>query len=162
MLRGIECFPDASDIGADTCRRFVMRGEDSLDLVILVLSENVGILLERHARAPLFIAKLDLETHPLSHIDPEQRELSKAAHQNFVADGERVFDCRFPSAGAGRGENKYAAVLHLEDLLQVFENRQREFRKFRRAHILHGRFMACGLDPESWSAGDKKMRRNRH
>ena len=148
---------------ADAGRRFVLRGEHGLDFVVLVLGEDIGVLLERNARAPLFIAKLDLETEALGHVDPEQRELAEAAHQNLVADGERVLDRRFPGARARRREDEYAAVLHLEDLLQILEHRQRELRKLGRAHVFHGK--VHGHAHGVWNcrrAGDEKVRRNGH
>ena len=137
MLGGIERLAHASDVTCDAGRRFVLRDEHGLDFVALILGKDVGILLDGNANAPLFIANFDFEAETLGHIDPEQRELAEAAHQNLVADGKSVLDCRFPSARAGRGENENATVLHLEDLLQVLEHRQRELRKFRRAHVFH-------------------------
>ena len=137
MLGGVERLAHAGDVAGDAGRRLVVGGEDGLDLVALVLGEDVGVLLERHARAPLFVAEHDLEAEALGHVDPEQRELAEAAHQNLVAGVERVRDGRFPGAGARRREDEDAAVLHLEDLLQIFEDRQRELREFGRAHVLH-------------------------
>src|SRR5262249_4633827 len=92
MLGVIEGLAHAGDIGGNARRGFVMRGEDGLDLVVLILSEDIRILFERNARSPLFVAKFDFEAEALGHVDPEKRELSEAAHENLVADGERILD----------------------------------------------------------------------
>src|SRR4051794_24985636 len=105
MLGGVERLADAGDVARNAGRSFVMSGEDRLDLVALVLGKDVGVLVERHAGAPLLIAKLDLKTEALGHVHPEQRELTEAAHQHLVADRERVLDCRLPGASTGRRKN---------------------------------------------------------
>jgi hypothetical protein len=162
VLRRIERLAYAGDVAGHARRRLVVRGEHGLDLARSVLGEDVGILLERHARAPLLVAQHDLEAQALGHIDPEQRELAEAAHEHFVAAVERVRDRRFPGARAGRRINKDAAVLHFEDLLQVLEDRQREFRKFGAPHVfhadVHGRAHGLG---DVRRAGNEKVRRHK-
>ena len=163
MLGCVERLAHAGDIAGNAGCGFVVGGKHRLDFVRGVLGENVGILLEWYARAPFFIAQHDFQSEPLGHIDPEQRELTEARHQNFVANGERVGDGRFPRARTRRGENENAAVLHFENLLEVFKQRQGELRKLGRAHVLHGE--VHGHSNLVWNcrrARDEQMGRDRH
>src|SRR3990172_4248282 len=63
---------------------------------------------------------------PWRHVDPEQRELAEAAHEDFVAAVERIGDGGFPGAGAGGGVDEDAALGELEGPFQVLEQGLRE------------------------------------
>ena len=163
MFRGVERLANTCDVGRNAGCCFVMRREDRLDFVRGVFRENVGVLFERNTRAPLLVAKNDVEAHALSHVDPEQRELTEARHKNLVADSECIGDRGFPCARTRRRENENAPVLHFEDLLEIFKDRQSELRELRIAHVFHGQ-VHRHTNPvrDRRRAGNKEVRRNGH
>ena len=98
MLGVVERLAHAGNVAGDAGRGLVVRGEHGLDLVVLIGGEDLGVLLDRHALAPLLVENLHVEAETLGHVDPQQRELAEAAHQNLVAAVQRVGDRRLPGA----------------------------------------------------------------
>ena len=119
MLGVVHRLAHGGDVGGHARGGFVMRGENGLDLVILVglqrLFDQLGII----AGAPLALLHDDIETLALAEIDPQMRELAEALGENLVAGRQRVGDRSFPAAGAGRREDEGVAVLGAEHLLEA-------------------------------------------
>jgi hypothetical protein len=114
-----------------------MDDHDALYLVILIFAERLLDLVGMDARAPLFLLDDDLEAMAASELDPEARELAEAGSEQLVTGRAGIGERGFPGAGAARRINDNLTFAGLEDLLQLFEQRQRKLGKIGGSVVLH-------------------------
>ena len=137
MAGGVDRLAHRGDVAGDAGRGFIVRRGHGLDRVRLVGAQDLFDLLRLDARAPFLFEDLHVIAHALRHIDPEMAELAEARHQNLVAGRQCVGEGGFPGASAGGREKKDLTVFGLVDLLQILEQRQRQFGEFRRPMVFH-------------------------
>ena len=71
VIGGVERGADGGDIGGDAGGGLVMGGEDGLDRVAGIGGEAGGVILDRHALAPVDVDHVDIKTETLGHVDPK-------------------------------------------------------------------------------------------
>jgi hypothetical protein len=114
-----------------------MHDHDALDLMALVGAERFLDAVGIGARTPLFLLDDDLKPVTAGELDPEMAELAEAGGEQLVARRARIGEGRFPGAGAALRINHDLAVPGLENLLEVFEQRQSQLGKVRGTMVLH-------------------------
>ena len=138
MLGGVHGAAHGGDVAGDAGGRLVMHDHDALDLVVLVGAERFLDAVWVDAGAPLLLLDDDLEAMTAGKLDPQMAELAEARGKHLVAGGAGIGQRRFPGAGAARGIDDDLAVACLEDLLEVFEQRQSQLGEIGGAMVLHG------------------------
>ena len=138
MLGGVDGAAHGGDIAGDAGRRLVMHDHHALDLVVLVGAKRLLDALGIGAGAPLLLLDDDLEPVTAGELDPQMAELAEAGGEQLVAGRQGIGQRGFPGAGAARREDDDLAVPGLEDLLQVFVERQRQLGKIGGTMVLHG------------------------
>ena len=115
MVRSINGCPHLIDAGGATGRGLVVNDAHGLDLMARVVREPCpdGIRIGTHP--PVGFNELRLDAELIGHGLPEGGEMTRLAHQHFVAWRERVDESSFPGARARRRIN--------DDRARAFENR---------------------------------------
>ena len=71
VVHRVQSRANGGNVGGDAGGGLVMGGKDGLDLVLFVGGEFGGVVLDRHALAPVHLAEIDIEAQTLGHIDPK-------------------------------------------------------------------------------------------
>ncbi len=119
MLGLVQCLTYAGDVRHHAGGSFVLAGQNGLDAVLRVSLQDVSVLLQGHAGAPLAIHDLHIQAQALAHVDPQVAELPETRGQHRVAGRQGVGQCGFPATGAGGWKNEGRADFGAVDVLQT-------------------------------------------
>ena len=138
VLGLVQRLTHASDVRDHASSSFVLAGQDGLDAVLRVSLQDVSILLQWHAGAPLAIHNLHIQTQALAHVDPQVAELPEARGQDGVAGRQGVSQRRFPAASARGRKHKGRTDLGAVDGLQAGHDGVGQHREMGGAVVFHG------------------------
>ena len=117
MVGLVQRGPHGGDVAGNTGGGLVVAGQNGLDPMIAIRSQNPCVFVDGHAFTPLALDGVDIQTLPAAQVDPSLREHPVPGREHLVTRRQRVRHRRLPAAGPGGGEQQHLAELRAEHRL---------------------------------------------